>query len=134
TPASASRVPRRDWIGVGRGAMRAEAVHQFVASLEPGAVGTHTFQVQRLLRDMGLQSEIFAEHVAPMYDGAASAFNSYGPIDQHRTGHVLLYQMSIGSWVGNYVNGRTEPLIVNYHNLTPAGLVSLWDLDTAEAL
>lgn len=114
--------------------MTAHAVHQFVASLEPGAVGTHTLEVQQLLRDAGFESDIFAEHVAPRYAGRAEPFTTYGPIEDRRTGHVLLYQMSIGSWVGNYVNGRLEPLVVNYHNLTPSRLLSLWDPDAAEAL
>jgi glycosyltransferase involved in cell wall biosynthesis len=111
-----------------------DAVHQFVATLEPGAVGAHTLEVQRLLRGLGLASDIYAEHSHPGFADGVLPFPDYGPIEHRRAGEALLYQMAIGSWVGNYVNGRQEPLLVNYHNVTPSHFYSVWDVALAEAL
>ena len=39
------------------------AVHHFVATYEPGAVGGHIVEMQRLCHELGWASEVFTEHV-----------------------------------------------------------------------
>src|SRR4029077_4324389 len=46
----------------------------------------------------------------------------------------LLYQCSIGSWIGDYVLRRPEPLVVNYHNITPAQYFRAWEPGPAHGL
>jgi glycosyltransferase involved in cell wall biosynthesis len=42
-------------------------------------------------------------------------------------GRWLLYQSSIGSPVYDIVAARSEPKLVNYHNITPAALLERWE-------
>ena len=97
--------------------MNVGAVHQFVPTLDPGAVGTHTLLLQRLLRGMGLESDIFAEDV----QGLAVETRH---VSEHRPGRgeeLLVYQSAIGSVTADYLGSLSAPLVVNYHNITPAG-------------
>ena len=93
------------------------AVHQFVPTLDPGAVGTHTLLLQQLLRGMGLDSDIFAEDVQGLTVETRS-------VAEHRAGRgeeLLVYQSAIGSVTADYLGSLSTPLVVNYHNITPAG-------------
>ena len=68
------------------------SVHQVVPVLsEHDATGQHTRQVQRLLREQGMASEIYAGHVVPGADGWAR------PLKELAGADVLLYQCSVGS-------------------------------------
>lgn len=102
------------------------AVHQFVPTFEPGAVGAHTIELQRVLRAMGLRSEIYTEHIAPSLAGAAQPLARHAAT-KHTPGEVLVYQLAIGSVVADHVLARNEPLIVNYHNITPAEVLAPWE-------
>src|SRR5690606_25950777 len=46
-------------------------------------------------------------------------------------GTALIYQCSIGNEVVDLLLERPEPLIVNYHNLTPVGQLLRWAPDMA---
>jgi len=98
-------------------------VHQFIANLEPGAVGAHTLLARRLLRDAGHASDIFTDLVAPASEGDGAR-----PVRDYRGGaDVLVYQMAIGSFVADTLLAHREPLVVNYHNLTPLRFLNGWD-------
>lgn len=104
------------------------AIHQFVPWLEPGATGAHTIEVQRLLRDMGIASEIYAEKAVGPYAGRAHRHADYaGMGGKERKGDVLLYQMGIGSLVGDYLLQRPEPMALNFHNITPSEFFDAWE-------
>jgi len=109
------------------------ALHQFVPTFEPGAVGHHILQVQALARDtLGVVSEVFAEHVAPGFAGRARRHTDYG--GRHapaRPGDVLLYHVAIGSVVADFVRGRPEPLVLDHHNITPPEMYRRWEPDAA---
>jgi glycosyltransferase involved in cell wall biosynthesis len=103
------------------------ALHQFVPTFESGAVGTHTIELQRLAReDLGVDSEIFSEFVKPPLAGKAHHFRDYGKRLAASKEDVLVYQMAIGSNVADFVAQRTEALVVNHHNLTPAWFTEPW--------
>ena len=102
------------------------AVHQLVPTLEPGAVGGHALEIQRLTRDMGVGGEIFAEHLR-MGPGIGRDFRDYGRGVPARPGDVLLYHMAIGSSVADFAAARAERLVVDHHNLTPASWFAAWE-------
>lgn len=105
-------------------------IHQIVPTLSAGdAVGGHTLAVRDALRDAGLRSEIFSDDVAPVLTDQArplSALPSAGT-----AGLALLYQCSIGNEVVDRLLARPEPLIVDYHNLTPVSQLLRWAPDMA---
>lgn len=107
-----------------------DTVHQIVPSLSPGdAVGRHTLAVRDVLRDVGLRSEIFSDDVHPTLQGTARRLDSLpAPGAQ---GVALLYQCSIGNEVVDRLLARPEPLIVDYHNLTPVAQLLRWAPDMA---
>ena len=108
------------------------AVHQFIPRLEPGAVGAHALEARRILRAMGHPSEIYAD------GGDASLAQEFRPYQdygrQARVDDVLVYQAATGSVVADYLMDRREPLVVNYHNVTPARFFRGWDDGVVHAI
>jgi L-malate glycosyltransferase len=94
-------------------------VHQIIPVLDPrDAAAAHTLRVQKLLRDMGCESEIYAETC----NVAAAA----RPLADYR-GERVVYQLAIGSVAVDPLLTMRPPLLVNSHNLTPAAYFELWD-------
>ena len=110
------------------------AIHQFVPTLAPrDAVGTHYLAVQQTLQDAGYRSEIYAYEAKGEYARRAHSFASFSG---GRPGEDtwLLYHSSVGSPVADFVDRRDEPLIVDYHNITPADFFARWEPAIAGAL
>nr|MDQ3758307.1 glycosyltransferase family 4 protein [Actinomycetota bacterium] len=103
-----------------------DALHQFVPAAEQGAVTAHALEVQRLVREMGISSHIYADHIRPEYAEVARFYGEFAPEGKRQRGTALLYHHAIGSWVGVYVQHRPEPLLVDYHNVTPPALFARW--------
>ncbi|HTL87565.1 MAG TPA: glycosyltransferase family 4 protein [Acidimicrobiia bacterium] len=103
------------------------AIHQFVPTLAPrDAVGLHYLAVQSTLRDAGYRSDIYAYEAKDEYARRAEPFQSFA---ESANGEPtwLLYHSSIGSPVADFVARRDEPLIVDYHNVTPASFFARWE-------
>jgi glycosyltransferase involved in cell wall biosynthesis len=97
------------------------AIHQFVPAVFPGdATGAHTLHLRRLLRDEGNESEIFTEAAHP--DLADEVFSA----EELDGDAPVIYQFSIGSVLADHLLARDNPVIVDYHNLTPAEFFSAW--------
>jgi glycosyltransferase involved in cell wall biosynthesis len=110
-------------------------LHQFVPTLDPGAVGTHVMEAQRLLRADGWESEVFAEHTKGHYDGVAIPFTDYGKTVTAHPGDVVIYHAAIGSSVADWlVSQRVRRLVVDYHNVTPPSWFEGWEPDLCHGL
>jgi glycosyltransferase involved in cell wall biosynthesis len=102
------------------------AIHQFIPTLAPrDAIGTHCFNVQQALRDAGYQSDIYTLETKPEYRRLTRSFSSFG--GSTRDGEWILYHSAVGSAVADYVAAREEPLIVDYHNITPSSFFARWE-------
>ena len=103
------------------------AIHQFLPTFAPrDAIGTHAVHAQRILRGLGLESEIYAEGIVRSGRRQARSYRSYGRrTSPGRT--WLLYQLSTGSAVADFLQARPEPKLVNYHNVTTAALFAPWE-------
>jgi glycosyltransferase involved in cell wall biosynthesis len=110
------------------------AVHQLIPTLEPGAIGAHTLELRRLLRDMGLRSEIYASEASPDMAREAKSHKLYARRPGRWRDTVNVYQSAIGSVVGWTALRRPEPLVVNHHNITPPELFAPWEPHVAHAL
>ena len=110
------------------------SVHQFLPTLEPSAVAAHALEVDRLLRDLGIPSTIFADQVHPEFEGRARHHTEFGKGVTARRGDVLLYQLAVGSLVADFLYDRSERLVVNYHNITPARFFDRWEPDAVHAV
>lgn len=104
------------------------AIHQFVATAEPGAVGNHLLELQRVICDrMGRPSEIFAEHVRESFAGRARSYLDYGTSVVAAPDDILVYHLAIGSAVADWLAQRNQTLVVVHHNLTPVEFLRAWD-------
>jgi len=98
------------------------AVHHFVATYEPGAVGGHIQELQRLCHDQGWESEVFTEHLRGL---PGRDYRDYARIAGDDD--LLVYHTAIGSPVSDYVEARAERLVVDHHNLTPVTHFAPWE-------
>lgn len=103
------------------------AVHQFVPSFAPrDAIGTHVRAVRKLLRGMGVDSDIYVRESREAAKGEVRDYLSYaGAKPGQKT--WLLYQLSTGSKMAEYLLDRPEPKLVDYHNITPPEFFFPWE-------
>jgi glycosyltransferase involved in cell wall biosynthesis len=97
-------------------------VHQFVPTLELGAVGNHSLVARNVLRAAGHASEIYAAEIHPSCAGDGA----YRLDDYRGDADVLVYQMAIGSVAADAVLRQRAPIAVNHHNLTPVRYYEGW--------
>ncbi len=88
------------------------------------AIGGHVLQLRDLLRSRGFASDIYYGNASA--DRVDEGYHVARLGDRSPAGRVLLYQLSIGSGVGDIFRERHERKFVNYHNITPAGLLEAW--------
>ena len=107
-------------------------VHQVLVGASPGdAITNVAFETQRLLRQVA-RSEIYAHHVTPSLHGKVRMLEEYRP---RHARNVLIVHASIGNAaVHSFLMRRTEPLVLMYHNVTPASYYDRYDPEFAEAL
>ena len=102
------------------------AIHQFVPSFAGrDAIGRHVVAAQHLLRGAGFQSDIFAGESRRDVAHLASPYQRFD--GTMRVNTALLYQCSTGSPVGLYCRDRPEPMLIDYHNITPASMFDAWE-------
>jgi L-malate glycosyltransferase len=101
-------------------------VHHFVPVLHRGdAVGRHTLRLRDATRARGLSSNIFVDVVQD--DTAEETLPALAYRDQAEPGDVVVYQFATASLMAPWLAGRSEILVVNYHNVTPPELMEPWD-------
>ena len=91
---------------------------------ERDAVSYHTLETQRVLREMGFVSEIFAREMSPGMVAHARPLAALPRDDASR--QWLCYQASIGSPAAEAFIAHPGGKVVTYHNITPAPLVEGW--------
>lgn len=101
-------------------------IHHFVPVLHRGdAVGRHTLRLRDATRARGLSSNIFVDVVQD--DTAEDTVPVLSYRDVAEPGDVVVYQFATASMMAPWLAGRTETLVVNYHNVTPPELMEPWD-------
>jgi glycosyltransferase involved in cell wall biosynthesis len=102
------------------------AVHHFVPVLHRGdAVGRHTLRLRKASRQRGFRSEIFVDTVDDETADETLPVLSYP--EQAEPGDVVVYQFATASAMAPWLAGRSDTLVVNYHNVTPPELMAPWD-------
>ena len=101
-------------------------IHHFVPVLHRGdAVGRHTLRLREATRARGFPSEIFVDTVDD--DTASETVPVLSYADMAQPGDVVVYQFATASAMAPWLAGRSEVLVVNYHNVTPPELMAPWD-------
>lgn len=110
-------------------------VDQYLPGFAPyDAIGSHTLQLRRVLRQAGYDSDIWAEHIVGDLDSEARPYLE----DDHRPSdaRILLYHTSTSSPMAAWMAGRAEKetVIGDYHNITPGQFFARWEPHIAEAM
>ena len=100
-------------------------VHQFVPMLHRhDAVGGHTRVLRDLLVADGFDSRIYVEVVDPETAAETRPYLEYEA--EAEPGDVLVYQLATYSAMARWLVARPEPLVVNYHSITPPSFFAPW--------
>jgi glycosyltransferase involved in cell wall biosynthesis len=107
-------------------------IDQFLPGFAPhDAIGSNVLQIRRVLQEAGIASDIWAEDIhAPMH-AHARPYREYGGAPR---ADALLYHASTGSEMVNFLQERPELLLIEYHNITPAGYFARWEPVAAAAM
>ena len=92
------------------------------------AIGVHTINLRDGLRAAGIDSDIYYGSFEPDVGHEGQPVTALGRGSRDRW---LLYQSSVGSPVYDIFAARSEPKLVNYHNITPARLLTDWEPEVA---
>jgi glycosyltransferase involved in cell wall biosynthesis len=102
------------------------AVHQLTPTFAArDAIGDHIVQVQRVLRDMGLRSDLYVADAQRDVAHLTTPFRELAVRSGEPT--WLLYHASTGSSIADFLVERGEPKLLDYHNITPASMFGPWE-------
>jgi glycosyltransferase involved in cell wall biosynthesis len=92
------------------------AVHQFHSGTAEGdAITNQMLQLQGLLHELGMESEIYAEHIAPGLQDRIRSIHGYAGSEDE----LLLLHHSMGYSAFDDVVALPNDVVVVYHNVTP---------------
>ena len=101
-------------------------IHLFVPMLHRrDAVGEHTRALRALLAADGVDCRIYIETPDPDTVDETRPYLEY--VDDAEPGDVLVYQMATRSDMAGWLAARPEPVVVNYHSITPARSFAPWN-------
>jgi glycosyltransferase involved in cell wall biosynthesis len=105
-------------------------IHLFVPMLHRrDAVGEHTRSLHGLLLAAGIPSTIYTEHADPETAGETTPYLEYER--DAAPGDVLVYQVATRSDMVGWLERRPEPVVLNYHSITPEEYFVPWDYGIA---
>ena len=101
-------------------------IHLFVPMLHRrDAVGEHTRALRDGLVADGIECRIYIEMPDPDTVDETYPYRDYE--SDARPGDVLVYQMATRSDMAAWLAARPEPVVVNYHSITPAAYFVPWN-------
>jgi glycosyltransferase involved in cell wall biosynthesis len=101
-------------------------IHLFVPMLHRrDAVGEHTLALRDRLVASGVRSTIYSEIPDPDTADLTRHYLAYEV--EAEAGDVLVYQFATESVMAGWLAGRPEPVVVNYHSITPPTYFGPWN-------
>jgi L-malate glycosyltransferase len=112
--------------------MKRPVLHQMTTGTGLGdAITDHIFLLRRWLRELGFESEVYAEFVDPALASEVRHTSTYRP---SRDGEWVMYHHSTGSPVVARLTSWPVRVIVVYHNITPPDFFQGIDPKLAEEM
>jgi L-malate glycosyltransferase len=109
-------------------------IDQFLPSFAPSdAIGNHALQTRRALRQAGFESDIWAEEIHGGVRHEARPYLEYASGGRSRA-DALLYHASTHSAMADFIGSRPEPVLIDYHNITPSRFFARWEPRVAAAM
>jgi glycosyltransferase involved in cell wall biosynthesis len=107
-------------------------LHQISVGITIGdAISDQAFLLQRWLREMGYESEIYAEHFHSDLKAAVRPIEAYQPQPGER---YVIFHHSIGSAIVERLLAMPLEFILIYHNVTPPQFFNTVDQKLAEQM
>jgi glycosyltransferase involved in cell wall biosynthesis len=101
-------------------------IHLFVPMLHRrDAVGEHTSALRDRLRAQGIECRIFTERIDPETEADTRPYLAYEA--EATPGDVLVYQVATASAMADWLATRPEPVVLNYHSITPPTFFAAWN-------
>lgn len=101
-------------------------IHLFVPMLHRrDAVGEHTLALRDRLVSAGFTSRIYSEISDPVTAEETRNYLDYEA--ECEPGDVVVYQFATESVMAPWLAGRPEPVVINYHSITPATFFGPWN-------
>jgi glycosyltransferase involved in cell wall biosynthesis len=101
-------------------------VHLFVPMLHRhDAVGDHTLALRDRLVASGVRTTIFTEIPDPATAADTRHYLEYE--SESEPGDVLVYQFATESVIARWLARRPEPVVINYHSITPPVFFDRWN-------
>lgn len=105
--------------------MKPERIDQVVPSFGGrDAIGVHVLHVRDVLRGMGFRSDIWCRGAFEDVRSECHLLDELSP--RPRPDTWWLYHVSSGSPAADLLLHRPEPLLVDYHNITPSHFFDHW--------
>ncbi|MCL7453826.1 MAG: glycosyltransferase [Anaerolineae bacterium] len=106
-------------------------VHQMHFALIPGdAISNHILDIDARLRDWGLETSIYAGHIAPELASSARPEGEYGA-HLNASEDLLIYHYGLYSPGIRYFQATHARKVLVYHNITPARYFQGWSREQA---
>jgi L-malate glycosyltransferase len=103
-------------------------VHQFLSTFAGrDAIGMHTLRLQKLLRDAGFESDIYAVDTHDDVRGRALHPSAFPNRPRASNDAWILYHFSIGNPLFDDVRELDVPVALDYHNVTDAKYFWRWE-------
>ncbi len=109
-------------------------VHQFLPTWEPGAIGTHALGVHETLVEAGISCTSWASDIRPGLSSIVRPAADFFADASKRPNSILLYHTAVGAEICDALLARTEPLVLDHHNVTPPEYFDHWHPALAENL
>lgn len=93
------------------------------AFVERDAIGNHTRHIRETLLGVGIDSDIYYLNASSEAMGISKHISELTMASDDR---YLLYHSSIGSPVVDQLLDQRDPIIIDYHNITPARFFEKW--------
>lgn len=87
--------------------------------------------IRRWLRELGFQSEIYAQYCHPFLENTVRPLARYR---RHKRERLVIYHHAIGSTTADWLLESARPLILIYHNVTPPEYFAATDPALAQLL
>ncbi|VVB67330.1 D-inositol-3-phosphate glycosyltransferase [uncultured archaeon] len=98
--------------------MRILQIHQILPSFSYGdAIGNYALEIRDTLRAWGYESEIYAQYIHARLHNSAKLYTKYLKVSSPQ--NILIYHLSIGSDISQFVRNLPDKKVLLYHNITP---------------
>lgn len=106
----------------------------FMPSLAPNdAMATHVISLRDAINAHGLRSTIYADDIKAEMKSEAKPFRQFKYLP-HSQSRYLLYQAATGSNLVRHLVARSEPLMIQFHNITPRSQFVAWEPGISSAM